>query len=282
MEQNYLDLIRKVLEKGEERNDRTGTGTISLFAEKLEYDISEFFPLLTTKKVPFKMIAKELLWFLQGDTNSKNLEKQGVKIWVGNSTRQFLDSRNLPFDEGDIGALYGFQWRHFGENYTGYQNEYKGFDQISEVIRLIKEEPESRRILFSAWNPDQFHNMSIYPCHVMAQFYVRNGEFLDCQMYQRSGDLLLGVPFNIASYSLLTYMIASVTNLKPGKFTHVFGDVHIYQNHIEGAKIQIERTGFIFPTLQIKKRENIFDYTLEDFEINNYISHPSIKFKMAV
>jgi len=282
-EKNYLNLIEKILYFGSSRQDRTNVGTISIFGERLEFDLSRF-PLLTTKKMGYKTILRELLWFLSGSTNSKILEQQNVNIWKGNSSREFLDSRGLNFPEGDVGALYSFQWRHFGAEYIDCNTDYtnKGFDQIKYIINLIKTDPNSRRIMMSAWNPSDFDKMSIFPCHVSAQFFVNEGK-LDCQMYQRSADTMLGVPFNIASYAFLVYMIGHLTNLKPGRLLTVFGDTHIYNNHIPGAKEQIKRTPYRFPRLILKRNvTDIDDFKLEDFEIVDYNSEPAIKLEMAV
>lgn len=284
-EKNYLKLVEKILDQGSERNDRTGVGTLAIFGERLEFDLEKGFPLLTTKKMGYKTILKELLWFLSGSTDARVLQRQNVHIWDGNSSRNFLDSRGLNhLPEGDIGALYGYQLRYFGANYVDCETDYtgQGFDQIKYVIDKIKNEPHSRRILFSAWNPADFDKMSIYPCHFSAQFFVDNGK-LDCQMHQRSADIMLGVPFNIASYSFLTFMIAHLTGLTPGRLIITFGDTHIYKNHIEGAKEQIKRTPFLFPKLKIKRKiTDIDDFKLEDFEITDYKCLSPIKLSMAV
>jgi len=285
-EYNYLNLIDKILKVGQKRSDRTGVGTISIFGEKLEFDISERIPVLTTKKIPWKMIIKELLWFLSGKTDNKILQDQNVHIWDDNTSREFLDSRGLfHLNVGDIGAGYGHQWRHFGAEYIDCKTDYgdKGIDQINEIIRLIKEEPTSRRIILTGWNPSALHKMALPPCHgIVIQFYVRN-EFLDCQMYQRSADVGLGLPFNITSYSILTFIIAQITNLKPGKFIHIIGDAHIYENHVEALKIQLERTPLVFPKLILNKAINCIDnFKLDDFHLIDYFCYPTIKMSMAI
>jgi len=292
-EHEYLNLIRRTLKNGDERSDRTGTGTISTFGEKMVFNLEkDGFPILTTKRVPFKMVIKELLWFLAGDTNNKHLQDQGVHIWDGNTSRDFLDKRGLQhYQEGDIGPTYGFQWRHFGAEYEGCDAEYsgKGVDQIKEVIRQIKEEPASRRIIFTAWNPSALHGMVLPPCHsIVVQFYVRNGKdgnkkFLDCQMYQRSADEFLGIPFNITSYALLLQMISQVTDLKPGKLIMVLGDSHIYKNHVEQVNEQLGREPRAFPVLNINKNvKDIDSFTLDDFELLEYRPHLTIKAPMAI
>jgi len=285
-EHSYLDLVRKIVDHGIPRNkERTNVGTIALFGEKLEFDISERFPLLTTKRTAFRTLTRELLWFMSGSTNSKELEAQKVNIWKGNTSREFLDARGLTeLPEGDLGAGYGFQWRHFGGDYTNCQTDYTGVgtDQISRAIDDIKNNSESRRIIVSAWNPSQESQTALMPCHCFFQFFVRNGR-LDCLLYQRSCDTLLGQPFNIASYSLLVYMIASVTDLKPGRFIHMLGDTHIYKNHLEGAKELLTREPYQFPKLRIKRKVNsVFEYTVDDFELDSYYHHPTIPLQMAV
>lgn len=285
-EEAYLQLLEKTVNSGDQRIDRTGVGTLAIFGERLQFDLTKHFPLLTTKKVPWKTVLRELLWFLSGSTDANLLKEQKVHIWDGNSSREFLDSRgltNLP--EGDIGSGYGHQWRHFGAEYKTCFDDYtgQGVDQISLVIDLIKKNPTSRRILFSAWNPSQQDTMALPPCHVMAQFFVREGKYLDCQLYQRSADLGLGIPFNIASYAFLTYMIAHVTHLTPGIFTHITGDTHVYLNHVEPLKKQLHRTPLEFPKLEITRQvDNIFSFKEEDFKITDYNHYPGIKMKMAV
>jgi len=281
----YLDLLRDIIETGDKRIDRTGTGTISKFGVRMEYDISESFPLLTTKSMKYENILKELVWMLNGDTDSRTLEAQGVNIWRGNSSKGFLESRGLPYDEGDIGSGYGFQWRHWGAEYEGCDKDYtgKGIDQIEQIIKQIKTEPMSRRIILNAWNVSQLDTMALPPCHLLAQFYVRSDRVtLDCQLYQRSGDMFLGVPYNIASYATLTYILARICHLKPGKLVHVIGDAHIYNDHINAVKKQLKRTPKPFPVLTIKEGSGVEEFDIGNFEITNYEHWPYIPGKMAV
>ncbi|XP_058498922.1 thymidylate synthase [Solea solea] len=284
-EHAYLDLVQHILQQGHTKGDRTGTGVVSVFGAQARYSLRDQFPLLTTKKVFWKAILEELLWFIKGSTNAKELSEKGVKIWDANGSRAFLD--NLGFterEEGDLGPVYGFQWRHFGAEYTNMHADYtgQGVDQLQKVIDTIKKNPEDRRIIMCAWNPKDLPSMALPPCHALCQFYVCDGE-LSCQLYQRSGDMGLGVPFNIASYALLTYMIAHITGLKPGDFVHTLGDAHIYNNHIEPLKVQLQREIRPFPKLKIlRKVENIDDFRSEDFEICDYNPHPAIKMQMAV
>ena len=292
-EQAYLDLVQNIIDNGEFRPDRTGTGTYSLFAPpQLRFNLSNgTFPLLTTKKVFMKGILHELLWFIKGSTNAKLLSEKGVKIWEGNGSREYLDSLGLTDRrEGDLGPVYGFQWRHFGAEYKDCDSDYsnQGFDQLAEVINTLKTNPYDRRIIMSAWNPPAFKEMALPPCHVFCQFYVnfpKDGSKprLSCQMYQRSCDMGLGVPFNIASYALLTYMIAMVVDMEPGEFIHVMGDAHVYSNHVDAVKEQLQRTPRTFPKLNIKRKVNdIDDFKFEDFEVVDYDPYGPIKMKMAV
>ncbi|XP_005922557.1 thymidylate synthase [Haplochromis burtoni] len=284
-EQGYLSLVGHILENGRLKGDRTNTGVLSLFGAQVRYSLRDQFPLLTTKRVFWRGILEELLWFIRGSTNSKELSEKGVKIWDANGSRDFLD--NLGFtdrEEGDLGPVYGFQWRHFGAEYTDMHADYtgQGVDQLQKVIDTIKTNPEDRRIIMCAWNPKDLPRMALPPCHALCQFYVCDGE-LSCQLYQRSADMGLGVPFNIASYSLLTYMIAHITGLKPGDFVHTLGDAHVYLNHTEPLKEQLQREIRPFPKLRIlRKVEKIDDFRTEDFEIYDYNPHPTIKMKMAV
>lgn len=284
-EQGYLGLAEHIIQHGRSKGDRTNTGVLSVFGAQVRYSLRDQFPLLTTKKVFWRGILEELLWFIRGSTNSKELSAKGVKIWDANGSRDFLD--NLGFtdrEEGDLGPVYGFQWRHFGAEYTDMHADYtgQGVDQLQKVIDTIKTNPEDRRIIMCAWNPKDLPRMALPPCHALCQFYVCDGE-LSCQLYQRSGDMGLGVPFNIASYSLLTYMIAHITGLKPGDFVHTLGDAHVYVNHIEPLKEQLQREIRPFPKLRIlRKVEKIDDFRLEDFEIYDYNPHPIIKMKLAV
>lgn len=256
----YQDLMREVLENGTPKGDRTGTGTISLFGHQSRYDLSKGFPLVTTKKVHLKSIIHELLWFLSGDTNVKYLQDNGVKIWDAWSR-----------EDGSLGPIYAKQWRDFG-----------GVDQIQGVITGIAENPHSRRLIVSSWNPPELPKMSLMPCHCFFQFYVNNGK-LSCQLYQRSADIFLGVPFNIASYALLTQMVAQVSGLELGDFIHTIGDAHIYENHLEQVKLQLSREPKKLPTMKLNKKvDNIFDFCYDDFTLEDYEFHPHIKGKVSV
>jgi len=285
-EMQYLNLIKRIIETGNKRGDRTGTGTLSLFGAQMRFSLrGGTFPLLTTKKVFYRGIAEELFWFIRGSTSAKELQDKNVRIWDGNSSREFLDSIGLTNrEEGDLGPVYGFQWRHFGAEYVDMHSDYsgKGVDQLAEVINRIKTKPNDRRIIMCAWNPADLDKMALPPCHCLVQFYVANGE-LSCQLYQRSADMGLGVPFNIASYALLTCMIAHVTGLVPGDFVHTLGDAHVYSNHVEALKTQLEREPKTFPKIVIKREvELIEDFNIDDFEIVGYDPHPKIAMDMAV
>lgn len=283
-EMQYLGLVRRILEQGIAKGDRTGVGTISLFGAQMRFNLRESFPLLTTKRVFWRGVAEELLWFIKGSTNANLLAEKGVRIWDDNGSRKFLDERGfVDRDVGDLGPVYGFQWRHFGAKYKDMYADYtgQGVDQLAEVISMIEKNPNDRRIVLTAWNPSMLSEMALPPCHMTAQFYVANGE-LSCQMYQRSCDMGLGVPFNIASYALLTCLIAKVTGLKPGDFVHVLGDAHVYSNHVEALKEQLQRTPRAFPTLQIKDRDCIDAFTIDDLTLCDYHPHKSISMKMAV
>lgn len=278
-EQQYLNLIRKII-----NNPTINTlNTIGVFGETMRFDLSTSFPLLTTKRVFFKGVLIELLWFIKACTDSNVLAQQGVHIWDANGSKEYLNKIGLTNNEqGDLGPVYGFQWRHFGAEYIDNKTKYTdGVDQLNYVISEIKNNPTSRRIILNSWNAKDISKMALPPCHVMCQFIVTNNK-LNCIMYQRSGDVGLGVPFNIASYSLLTCMIAGVCNLQPNEFVHVIGDTHVYKDHIEPLKQQIERTPYDFPKLQMNKRDNIDDYVYEDFKIVNYQYHPTIKMKLIV
>ncbi|KAI5739109.1 hypothetical protein M8J77_015080 [Diaphorina citri] len=285
-EQQYLHLLDKIIKTGHKKSDRTGVGTLSLFGAQMRFDLTNgTFPLLTTKRVFWKGVVEELLWFIKGSTNAKELSDKGVKIWDPNSTREYLDSIGLvDRKEGDLGPVYGFQWRHYGAEYKDMFTDYtgQGIDQLQNIINTIKTNPNDRRIIMCAWNPIDMPKMALPPCHCLAQFYVADSK-LSCQLYQRSADMGLGVPFNIASYSLLTYMIAHVTGLQPGDFVHTLGDHHVYLNHIEPLKIQIQRPLRPFPTLKIARTvEKIEDFTFDDFILENYKPHPKIEMQMAV
>lgn len=261
----YHDLLNHILQHGAQKHDRTGTGTISVFGYQMRFDLSEGFPLVTTKKVHLKSIIHELLWFLKGETNIAYLKENGVSIWD-----EWAD------EKGELGPVYGKQWRSW-EGADG-----QAIDQISWLIHEIKKNPDSRRLIISAWNVADLPKMALMPCHSLFQFYVANGK-LSCQLYQRSADVFLGVPFNIASYALLTLMIAQVCGLEPGDFVHSFGDVHLYNNHIEQAKLQLSREPFPLPLMKINPDvKDIFSFRYEDFELQNYQCHPGIKAPVAV
>ena len=260
----YEDLLRDVLENGSHKSDRTGTGTTSVFGRQLRYDLSEGFPLITTKKVHFKSIALELLWFLRGDSNVRWLQERGVSIWD-----EWAD------ENGDLGPVYGVQWRSWPTPDGGH------IDQIEKVVEQIRHTPDSRRMIVSAWNPAEVDDMALPPCHAMFQFYVAEGR-LSCQLYQRSADLFLGVPFNIASYAMLTMMIAQQAGLEAGEFVWTGGDCHIYDNHREQVAEQLSREPYPYPSLKIRKAESIFDYDYDDFEVVGYQHHPAIRGAVAV
>ena len=262
---NYLDLVRHVLEHGVEKTDRTGTGTRSVFGAQLRFDLNAGFPLVTTKKVHLKSIIHELLWFLRGDTNTKYLKDHGVSIWD-----EWADAN------GDLGPVYGYQWRSWPAP------DGRHIDQISKVIDQIRKTPDSRRLIVSAWNVGDLDRMALAPCHAFFQFYVAQGR-LSCQLYQRSADMFLGVPFNIASYALLTMMVAQVCGLKPGEFVHTYGDTHLYLNHFEQAREQLSRTPRKLPVMKLNPAvKDIFAFTYDDFALEGYDPHPAIKAPVAV
>ena len=263
--QQYLDLLSHILENGTQKGDRTGTGTISCFGHQMRFDLSEGFPVLTTKKLHLRSIIHELLWFLSGDTNIAYLKENGVRIWD-----EWAD------ENGDLGPVYGYQWRSWPTSRGA------SVDQITRLIEMIKTNPNSRRLIVSAWNVEFIEEMALPPCHTMFQFYVADGK-LSCQLYQRSADTFLGVPFNIASYALLTLMIAQVCDLEPGEFIHTFGDVHLYNNHLEQARLQLTRDPRPLPQMKINPEvKSIFDFKFEDFELVNYDPHPHIKAAVSV
>lgn len=309
-EYQYLNLIRDILEHGEHRPDRTGTGTYSIFAPaQMKFNLSRpssdptappelILPLLTTKRVFLRAVIGELLWFVAGSTHFKSLQEAGIKIWDGNGSRAYLDSVGLSHhEEGDLGPVYGFQWRHFGAEYKGHDADYtgQGVDQLAEVIDKLKNRPYDRRIILSAWNPADLKKMALPPCHMFAQFYVsfpRQKEgatekprgVLHSLLYQRSCDMGLGVPFNIASYALLTHMLAHVCDLTPGTFTHTMGDAHVYCDHVDAVKVQIEREPRDFPTLKINREPggSIDGWKAEELEVLGYKPHGAIAMKMSV
>ena len=261
----YIELLDKVLKEGVTKTDRTGTGTKSIFGYQMRFDLSEGFPLITTKKTHLKSIIHELLWFLKGDTNVKYLQENGVRIW-----------NEWASEDGDLGPVYGYQWRSWPT-----QNGEK-IDQISQVLHSLKNNPDSRRHIVSAWNVGEIENMALPPCHILFQFYVADGK-LSCQLYQRSADIFLGVPFNIASYALLMMMMAQELNLELGDFVHTLGDAHIYLNHIEQVKTQISRSPYKLPSMKLNPDiKSVFDFKFEDFELTNYEAHPHIKGEIAV
>jgi thymidylate synthase len=261
----YLDLLQTILDHGIEKGDRTGTGTLSLFGYQTRFNLQDGFPILTTKKLHLKSIIYELIWFLRGDSNVKYLNEHGVRIWD-----EWAD------EKGNLGPVYGVQWRKWRTA------DGRIVDQISRVVDQIKTNPDSRRIIVNAWNPGEVEKMALPPCHLLFQFYVANGQ-LSCQLYQRSADVFLGVPFNIASYALLTMMMAQVCDLEPGEFVHTFGDVHLYSNHFEQARLQLTRQPYPLPQMKINPEvKSIFEFQYEDFELRNYQYHPHIKAAVAV
>nr|ABF66632.1 dihydrofolate reductase-thymidylate synthase [Plasmodium vivax] len=283
-EYQYLGIIYDIIMNGNKQGDRTGVGVMSKCGYMMKFNLSEYFPLLTTKKLFLRGIIEELLWFIRGETNGNTLLNKNVRIWEANGTREFLDNRKLFHREvNDLGPIYGFQWRHFGAEYTNMHDNYedKGVDQLKNVIHLIKNEPTSRRIILCAWNVKDLDQMALPPCHILCQFYVFDGK-LSCIMYQRSCDLGLGVPFNIASYSIFTHMIAQVCNLQPAQFIHILGNAHVYNNHVDSLKVQLNRIPYPFPTLKLNPEvKNIEDFTISDFTIENYVHHDKITMEMA-
>ena len=297
-EAQYLNLIRNTLDYGKIKKSRNGN-TLSLIGESMRFSLNNNkIPLITTKKLAWRTCLKELLWFINGDTDNEILQKQNVKIWNGNASREFLDSRKLThYNENDLGPIYGYQWRHFNKPYKDKETHYRikylddclgikendnNVDQLQIIIDSLKDEEErySRRLIMTAWNPLQLHQMALPPCHILSQFCVNDDE-LSCILYQRSGDIGLGIPFNIASYSFLTILLAHHCGLKPGEFIHHIGDAHIYEEHIEAMELQITRIPFDSPTCEILNiREKIEDYVVNDFKINNYIYHKKIDMDM--
>jgi thymidylate synthase len=279
--QQYLDLLRRILESGKDRDDRTGTGTRGVFGHQMRFDLRQGFPLLTTKKLHTKSIVHELFWFLRGETHVKPLQDAGVRIWNEWATAE--QTARFGRAEGDLGPVYGHQWRNFGATLRDdgtYAED--GVDQIKRLLRDIVENPSSRRLLVTGWNPKEADKVALPPCHTLFQFYVQDGE-LSCQLYQRSADVFLGVPFNIASYALLTALVAHATNLRPGEFVHTLGDAHLYKNHLEQAKLQLGRAPRKPPRLVIKGRErDLFAMTADDVAFEDYDPHPHIAAEVSV
>jgi thymidylate synthase len=277
----YLDLLRRLVEEGHAREDRTGTGTRGLFGAQLRFDLSQGFPLLTTKKVHLKSVIHELLWFLRGDTHVRSLQEAGVSIWDEWATAEQTARFGRP--AGELGPVYGHQWRNFGATPRpdgAYERD--GVDQLQRALSLIRNDPHSRRILVTGWHPREADQVALPPCHTLFQFYVQGGA-LSCQLYQRSADFFLGVPFNIASYALLTSMVASVCDLRPGEFIHTFGDVHLYQNHLDQAAVQLSRAPRSLPTLRIDPTvKDLFAFRYEHFSLEGYDPHPAIRAPVAV
>jgi len=282
-ESEYLKALASVFEDGETIESRNAT-VRSIFGVRMTFDLQEGFPLLTTKQMGYKTILRELLWFIKGSTDNRELQTQKVHIWDQNASREFLDSRELPYEEGDLGPIYGFQWRHAGATYTDCHADYQGqgHDQLQTVIDQLKTDPHSRRIVMSSWNPKDLDAMALPPCHVLCQFYVRSTDTLDCQMYQRSGDMFLGVPFNIASYAFLTHIVAKLTGYKPGKLIHVIGDAHLYDTHLEAAQTQLQRIPVDFPSLTLSDELTDIDQLHEGMvQLHGYQSYPKLQAPMV-
>ena len=277
----YLDLLRRILDEGRPREDRTGTGTLGVFGHQMRFDLADGFPLLTTKKLHVKSIIHELLWFLSGETHVGPLQEAGVRIWNEWATEE--QTARFGRAEGDLGPIYGHQWRNFGATRRPdgtYERD--GFDQIARVLQMIRETPHSRRILVTGWNPKEADQVALPPCHTLFQLYVQEGR-LSCQLYQRSADVFLGVPFNIASYALLTMMMAQVTALSPGDFVHTFGDAHLYANHLDQARLQLSREPRPLPQMRLDPSvKNLFDFRYEHFTLEGYDPHPHIKAEVSV
>ena len=297
----YTSLVRDILRNGHERTDRTGTGTISVFGRQIRFNLDGTIPILTTKYVPWKSVIKELLWFLKGQTDASILKSQGVGIWDGNTSREFLDARGLDhLPEGDIGAGYGFQWRHYGGTYKTCKDIYDstiGYDQVAAVVEQLRTDPYSRRIYMTAWNPGALHMMALPPCHVSAQFYVEEGSGagadagagarpkLSCHMYQRSVDVFLGLPFNIMSYATLTYILAAMCDMTPHELVISTGDTHIYKDHLDQVQTQIRRGAYMEPVLvlsEVVKTKTVDELTIDDFDVVGYFHHGILKGKMSV
>ncbi|AOC55136.1 thymidylate synthase [Lymphocystis disease virus 3] len=283
-EQGYLNQLKRILTEGKLKKDRTGTDTLSLFGLQNRYDLNRF-PLFTTKKMFWRGIAEELLWFLDGSTNSLKLSEKSVRIWDAHGSRSNLDRLGFNYrNKGDLGPVYGFQWRHFGARYINCDVNYEGqgVDQLQKIITTLKTNPDDRRILMTAWNPTDIDQTVLPPCHVLCQFYATDN-VLSCQCYQRSADMGLGVPFNVASYALLTYLIAQAVDMKPGEFIHTLGDAHIYLDHVDALKEQLTRTVKPAPILILKKKSiELRDFKFEDFELLDYDPHPSILLNLSI
>ena len=285
LEYQYLNLIKKIINQGNSIKTRNGN-VKSIFGSQMRFSLeNNNIPLITTKKLSWKVCLKELLWFVNGNTSNEILKNQNVKIWNGNASREFLNSRGLyHLKEDDLGPIYGHQWRYYNAKYDNCEQDYtgKGIDQLQNSIDLLKKEPYSRRNIITAWNPEQLDEMALPPCHILMQFNVSDQNKLSLSLYQRSADIALGVPFNIASYSFLTYMIANVCNLEPKEFIYTIGDAHIYEEHIEHLQEQMEKEPYKFPQLKLNDKTNIDDFVLSDFKIENYKYHPTIKMKMII
>ena len=277
----YLDLMRRVLDEGVRRDDRTGVGTLSVFGHQMRFDLREAFPLLTTKRIHLKSIIHELLWFISGSIDARELQRHGVKIWDEWATKE--QCARFGREAGHLGPVYGHQWRNFDASKSLGRPWYEGngVDQLANVVKQIQDNPNSRRHIVTAWNPREVDKVTLPPCHTMFQFYVHDGE-LSCQLYQRSGDIFLGVPFNIASYALLTMMVAEVTGLRPGNFVHTLGDAHLYLNHLDQARLQLTREPRPGPIIYMMERQHLDDYRFDDFLLAGYDPHPHIKAEVAV
>lgn len=285
-ELNYLNLVNECIEQGSKKQDRTGTGTLALVGKQMRFSLQNgTLPLLTTKFVPFRVILEELLFFIRAQTDNKILKNKKIHIWDGNTSKEFLEKSKLKLEEDDLGPIYGFQWRHYGANYKTCKDDYsgQGIDQLQNAIDTLRSDPNSRRIILVAWNPIQIREAVLPPCHTLFQFLCDNGK-LSCILYQRSGDIGLGIPFNIASYSILTHMVAKITNLEPHEFIHFIGDAHVYLDHVEPLKTQISRIPTEFPVLSFNKNKvfkEIDDFEFEDFILENYNPQAKIAMKMS-
>tara|TARA_B100000686_G_scaffold345306_2_gene429660 strand:+ start:221 stop:1597 length:1377 start_codon:yes stop_codon:yes gene_type:complete len=280
-EYQYLDLLKDILENGIKKDSRNST-VYSSFGSRMKFDLREGFPLLTTKKMPWKTILRELLWFIKGSTSNKELQDKNVHIWDANASKEFLKTRGLSYEEGDLGPIYGFQWRHFGAKYKDHMTDYQGqgIDQLQWIIHEIQTNPMSRRLIMSSWNPVDLDRMALPPCHIMIQFNIED-KYIDAQLYQRSGDMFLGVPFNISSYAFLLHIIGKITGYIPRYFIHIIGDTHIYEDHIDSVKEQLLRIPSKFPSLEINSIDTIDTIQEDNLKINNYQYYPTIQAKMV-